>query len=619
MTFPIPPPTANAPFTQNIGDAGYLSSVGLDFMQKLWDAVATGAAGFTIPNLVSDYGGTGDGTTSNDAAFTAAQADVYSEVWIPDGLFETTLPDSALTKHYVGRGTILFGSPATLAAPASFSYLATMPVTWPTQGVTGWFRGDMTFTDGGEYRVIGPGVREFNLTQRYFESTCIPHNAWWDVQSGNSGVQAFLLSGASIGNTVIPLAAAADASWVGKTVAFAFVHDGTIIEQHVVTAVNTAGNNITIGSPGLTNNYTWNPLGGQTPNIFFGPRSWNGFRYTKVVHTGGGDNYGEIVRLSHDYVGKATELHNFMRATAGQYGGDVVFNADIIYATGWESIYSDQGHNVSVIAQVDSFNRTVDTYIPTSGNTWLGTKFQSGGTRPCDAGHVLTGLWRNGLDTAFATLIETATSTANTTGGGNTITVDSVNGALVGDPIQIGDTPLYTGTISSISGLVVTVSPNLPGTAILAGTIVKYTAGGAVLNLKLGQRIVFNSSITTTARSGDSNAVYATSYGNVQGDMVMETGTDITSDYWAVRFTGNGHAGATARIRLRPTAFASNVAIQSGQTMAAALGLITQAGYGGNNDPMVQFGVLAGTVMTYSASNSRFEFYISNALVGHIP
>jgi hypothetical protein len=44
-------------------------------------------------------------------------------------------------------------------------------------------------------------------------------------------------------------------------------------------------------------------------------------------------------------------------------------------------------------------------------------------------------------------------------------------------------------------------------------------------------------------------------YGNKQGDLIMESGTDGTSDYWAVRFArgSNNTAPDTARMRLRPT------------------------------------------------------------------
>ena len=70
--------------------------------------------------------------------------------------------------------------------------------------------------------------------------------------------------------------------------------------------------------------------------------------------------------------------------------------------TFWESIYSDQGNDVAVIAQVDSFIRDDDTGA--RGVVWMGTYFQSTGATPADCAHAVAGKWRIGLETTRAAL-----------------------------------------------------------------------------------------------------------------------------------------------------------------------------------------------------------------------
>jgi hypothetical protein len=581
-------------------------------------AAGSGASG-QKPALLSAFGaidGGGVNTVGNDTAFTASEADPESDIYIPDGTYKTTKAYTALTKHYVGRGRINTVDP--LWIPANFSYAATKPTAAGTGLTTssGWFSGDQRFTDGGEYRVIGPTVREFDLSSIYYQSTLIPHHAWFDILSGNSGAQAFAPFGGAgwgAGITVIPLHAAPDVSWVGKTVGFSQTGmDGTIVESHTVSSVGP-GNQIIINA-GLTNNYIWNLLSSppQIPTIMFGKRTWAGHTYVKVKHQGGGDGYGHIVRLTVDYQPKASETHCFMASTGGQYGGDVNFSHSGTYATGWESQYIDNGFDVAAIAQVDSLIRTNDTSL-TGGQFWAGTKFQSGGNRPIDAGHVIVGPWRNGFDTVFATMMETSTLSSNTVASAASFSAVSAVGAVVGDPVLIGDTPTYSGTITSIAGAgpyTIGVSPNLPGSPITSGTIVKYTKGGAVVNMALGQRMFFNSTISANGRGSDPNGIYASNYGNTQGDMFMGTNTDGGGDFWVVGFNGNGHGGSTAKIRLYPTVCNVSVPLRSGQSIEAGKELVTDgSAIGVFGYPAVIFGAGSGNYVLFDSAANQFRFY----------
>lgn len=524
------------------------------------------------PRLLSEFGtidGGGVNTAANDAAITAAEAAADSAIYLPDGVYakSAATPFGAnLTKGYTGRGIWLEG---TTALPADFAYMASKPTTWATQGLTGWFRGDQRFTDGGEYKIIGPGARRYDLNSRYFESNTIPHHAWLDVNSGNSGVQAFATSSGftpAMG-TVIPIrAGAAHADWVGKTVGFCTAMDGAPVETRTVTAVNTSGNSITINSA-LTSTYTWDPASGLTPCILFGKRTWAGQHYMRVTAgaDGGGDHYGIIVRTRNFYVPKPSEYHTFMAATSGGVGGDQVAGANGVYMTAmeWAQTGGDAGvyYDVAAIGLVHSQDRRVDTSL-SGGRVWMGTYFKSEGTRPVDVGHGLAGSYRYGLNFERAAFIETERLADATISNGSSVKVvgQTRTGIYVGDPVTIGEPGaiLYSGTISALAGDadIFSVTPNLPASSIPAGTLVSFPRGGAAMALAPHQRLMFGAIASNSGRGGDPNNVFAAFYGNVGGNWFIEQGTDATSEYLALRRVNRGISATIAqpdetRFRLR--------------------------------------------------------------------
>jgi len=681
-----------------IADQGLYS-----FLQAVRRGIQSAATGETdafidITSLVVDFEGKGDGASLNDAAIVAAEADPTTSVYVGRGEFKTNLAKTALTKRYFGDGVILAG---TDALPPRFSYMASKPNTNPVQGQAGWFRGDQRFTDGGEWKIIGPNVRTYDLSGRYYESNTIPHHGWLDVESGSSGGQAYLIFGASAGATTITLQNSASPEWVGKQLQFAQTLGGAAVETRTVQSVS--GNTVTLTQP-LTGTYVWLPLSGLHPNIRFALRTWNGMYYTRVRARAGGDTYGAIARMEMSYQPKPTELtHTFLAATAGQFGGETNFTTprcqlsatisnpasltvavtainttdwvgkrivfrdyyggppllyrtvvsatsasltldlapgtaygkhtwimvdnDGTYTTGWESAYYDQGADVAVIGQVDSFIRFNDR-AANGGRVWLGTRFQSAGSRPSDAAHVVAGFWRTGLDTSLAFLKDSSFLTSGASAGATLINVNSTNGAKVGDEIVItyanpdatnpgvtgGTQFVYSGTIQAVNTFDITVSPALTAT-FPAGSYVEYPEGGAIIAAAFGQKVVWNCTGVNTARGADPNNVFGPLYGNVQGDIETGTETDGVTDYWYTRFNGKGHSGATARIRLRPTSFQCNVDFQCGQVISAAKDLVTNdySGAPGFSGAVI-FSAGSGNEIRFNPTAGNFEFYKGGVL-----
>lgn len=491
---------------------------------------------------------------ANDTILAAAEADATNlHFYGPAGTIRTNRTKDQLTKGYLGDASFITGPGAGDGAfrPPTFSYMAVKPSTWPVQGDGGFWRGDQRFTDGGSWKIIGPDVRTYDITSRYFESNTIPEPAWLDTFSGGSGIDAYLTVGAAAGASTITINGPATAGWVGKTVAFSLTADGTVAESHVVQSV--LGSTITIVGV-LANTYTWNPGAGLTPCIFFGHRTSASQRYTKVRHAGAGDNYIDVARQNINYVPLASQYHFAMGSTGGQYGGDVTFNSDGVYGQFFESQLQMGNFDATGIMFVGSVVRNKDFALD-GGKFTAGTWFQSGGTRPADAAHVVLGQWRNGFDTVFATLLETSRLTVAANPGDVTFTLASVNGAHPNDTFVIGS---ETKTIQSVNtgAKQITVTAGIAGTYAI-GTFTQFPKGGAVLNMALGQRQIWNSSLTANGRSGDPVGVYPTFYGNVQGDLIMESGNDGSSDYLSMRFARGTSAAQpdTARMRMRPTGF----------------------------------------------------------------
>lgn len=340
---------------------------------------------------IADFGGVGDGSTINDAAFQAAEASVYDEIYLPHGTYQcSAIAQSQLTKGYWGPGNILLGDGT--AMPGNVSYLATDPVKWPVQGTTGWFRGESKF-GRGEWKIIGPGIRE-SLTDRYFEQTAIPHSVWFDIYSGHSGADARLTAPASTGSNVITVTGT-HAGMVGKTCVLLAAIDVGILDTRTIVSVTPT--TITLDSP-PSDNWPVNTV------VSTARRTWHGHTYVRVRHYGGGDGYGHIVRMQIGYQKTPGQTHPFDAATGGQYGGDVFFltGSSGTYATGWESQYHDQGNDVAVIGQVDSFIRDNDTAA--NGQVWHALYLKSEGTKPSDAVLAAAGKWRTVIDTVRADL-----------------------------------------------------------------------------------------------------------------------------------------------------------------------------------------------------------------------
>lgn len=342
---------------------------------------------------ITAFGAVGDDTFDNTAVFTAIEADSVKQFYVPQGTYYTTQALTGLTKKYWGPGKIRLSAGDFL--PGNYTSVTTQPAQYPVQGATGWFRGD-SYHFTPEY-IRMSAIRK-GLDERYVEGSVIPYNNWFTTAAGWSGASGHMDNNYPVGSTTVGIKGGTAAFNIGDQVGF--ITDQTaggaataIVYNDRVTITNKTSSTITF-TPALTVAAALNSI------VTHGPRTMHPHTYTMLRNSGGGDAYCHLARAQQNYVAPASQVHCFEGSTVGQYGGDIVFNAPGSYATGWESYYGDQGHDVAVIGHVDSYVRTNDTAA--KGGVWIGILQKNDGTKPIDAGLVFRGAWRVGIDTTQA-------------------------------------------------------------------------------------------------------------------------------------------------------------------------------------------------------------------------
>jgi hypothetical protein len=125
-----------------------------------------------------------------------------------------------------------------------------------------------------------------------------------------------------------------------------------------------------------------------------------------VEHTGGGDAYAYLARLTIAKPPLNSHRSTFHVATGGIIGGDMTLGANGNYGTGWECAYWDNGFDGSFIASVNSYVRTNNT-SSLENAVWIhdlpkmdggGNYYETYGLKPLDGVYAVAVAARTGLD-----------------------------------------------------------------------------------------------------------------------------------------------------------------------------------------------------------------------------
>jgi len=345
---------------------------------------------FDTVNLIDDFGGVGDGVTDNAAAFAAAEASPYYRIRIPEGMFYTSASRSLLTKHYYGPGRI--NAQNTSKLPGRFSFLAVRPPPSGT-GENLWFAPTAISLEP-EWFIIGPNART-GIDAQYFEPAIVPHNQWFNVQSGGSGYDTATTSAIGSGATSVSVDVSSPGAAPlsnGDQIAFTSIPDGPI--THTATVISLSGSTLTF-SPGA-------PSGGLPSGaiIFRTKRTNSSLYYQRVQQEGAGDVYGIVIRARANYPPTAGQKHIFFGGTIGLYGGDMTALVDGGFLTASEVNIDGGVYDIGAVGQIFNFQRNNKTQA--RGAFWSGIQLKSEGSQPLNNGLCLIGKYDVGLDLALA-------------------------------------------------------------------------------------------------------------------------------------------------------------------------------------------------------------------------
>jgi hypothetical protein len=495
---------------QIIGGTGITTSYNDSTGKLTINASGGGGGGASgIIDFADVFSGVGDGITNNDAAFAAAEASSYEQIYLPQGRFYTTTAIDSFTKSYWGPGKIYRGTAGAGAYP-NFSRYSTEvhPTVDPN-----WPYGIAEDTEFGEveWKVINQGMRKnFDRYLQhpgnpdgfppYFWAPSTPHFLRFQNKGGWSGFSGATSTAITAGVSTTVGVVGGTTGWnIGDEIGFTDAMDGNVLETKVLTSVGGG----TIGWSGtLANNY---PAGST---LIHGYRTMNSAYITIANASGGGDTYIHTARMTVDYDGLASQTAFQHRATGGLFGGELILAKNGVYGTGWEGIYQDTGFDASCIGTVNSYVRTVDT--GGYGNTWLHdyAKMDGGGS-----GFSTLGLKR--IDGIYVAALGAKT--------GLDFTNSTFSLAAVALPIEAKialDAQVVAPSGSNGNGFVATTDNNM----YIRGSVV---SGTKVIELNNGSyrlRLQANGGLTTNAQFTIGNSILAS--GTVTGNtLIANSGT----------------------------------------------------------------------------------------------
>lgn len=391
-------------------------------------------------SFVAVFSGNGDGSTNNDAAFTAAEASSYDRIWLPEGSYFTTKVNSQLKKWYEGPGKIKIVSGAGTLAGGKKQTVDTGVIAFGPSAAVGDVNGteygedgDVKYTDI-HYQYVRNARQhidqpiDLTLNGPYFQAGAYPHfrRTFILAGGGHSGTNTHIQANVPIGATTVDVLFSSGIS-IGDKIGFqvndnhppGMALNGTPLAggPDIVTVTNVApgggvgGSDRITFTPATANAYTYPGADNRVPaflsgysaaaQISKGRRTFNADTFITIDSAAGGDVYGFMVRASSSYQLLAGQTHWFDGNTVGQYGGSTEMVYDGQYGQVYEGRIDDHGHNCSGIGWVTTYNRTNDTFSvgdPQRWVTWIHDLPKNEGSKPLESFYYPNGLARVGID-----------------------------------------------------------------------------------------------------------------------------------------------------------------------------------------------------------------------------
>jgi len=437
------------------------------------------ASGSGVPSL-EDYGGVGDGSTDNVAAFAAAQASTDKRIYLKDTYKTSGSASSIQYDRFYGPGKILFG---TTYRPASYHNITTKPTSGTGTDLAFYYSGDTSKVNVEHWRFgSSSSPLRVGLSENYYDTVTTPDFKVMQSFQGYSGATAFTTASITTGATTVSLnltAGGGDDLASGREFVFANGqnNDGGTI-YHTATSLGVSGSTLTF-TPAVPSATTI-PSGAC---VYIGKRTHHAISHYEVTHSGGGDAYCWLGRIFNEYQPTKGQTHFFNTATIGLIGGDLVNVYDGQYSTGIEFLIDGGSTDSAGIGLVMSFNRNNNTSA--RGEVWTGIFMQSFGTKALDSAITAIGKYNVGIDLA---------------GGASDFgTNKGAIGLKLGDRIHFANTST-TRTVQNVSLIADTypASPIYIGSDTVSGVRVLELYNGIYrLRLQENGGLTTNASITT--------------------------------------------------------------------------------------------------------------------------
>jgi hypothetical protein len=341
--------------------------------------------------MLTDFPGALTGAANSSAgAFAAAEASVYTRIFLPFGVWNAGA--TVLTKNYYGLGTLI-----TNGSYRSQQYVNI--TTDPQKGTNPDFEfaatGDLSKVNAGRWNL---GRIRNNLNEYYFNAPTTPF--WNDMvsQAGHSGTSAKFINVLGVGTTVLNMVGPCPEITPGMPIR---ITDD--IQGFNATCVTNIGNILTF-TPGSPSVYTTPFTNGPTSTYGYvtrAIRTMNTLHMGNVEHQGGGDAYvftGRII--NNNKFAQASQNHFFEISTIGLFGGDLVNITPGGYMTGTEMNFADSNYQgsfqSSAFGHLVNLQRTADNGA--YGGTWMGFVTKSEASQYADVAYKAFGKFKRGID-----------------------------------------------------------------------------------------------------------------------------------------------------------------------------------------------------------------------------
>lgn len=253
----------------------------------------------------------------------------------------------------------------------------------------GLFGGDNSNVLWERFRILDTCDRK-QLYDQYFAYQFYPRMLDYDVSSGYSGTTAIINGAAGVSQVNKKLVPVNNTTGFSVGLVILLTNTAGLIETRKIASI-VGGVSITM-STDLENDYVL----GNVIGVASRTNSSAYFTNMTMRNGAGGDMYGHTFRIELANAPQWGQNHPYYNGTGGAIGGDITASANQVYGQASEFTFTDAGFDVTMIGDVRSFNRTVDTAA--NRQTWIGSFKQSYGTKYADACYVAAGAWKVPFD-----------------------------------------------------------------------------------------------------------------------------------------------------------------------------------------------------------------------------